>query len=335
MPFISVIMACHNAVPYVGEAIKSVICQTFTDLELIFVDDNSSDDSLAIANMYAQSDKRIKVYSSKISLGAGPARNLAIEKSTGEWLAVLDADDVFINEKLEKQVALIKSTKDELVMVGTGCFQIDAFGRRFAVYKYPLTSSALKNRLYLNKAFPPHSSLMYRAFAFRAIGGFNGFFLRAQDYELWLRLSTFGAFACVSEPLIEYRLHNTNISNKVGELGYSQLDYSVAAGVCHLLRLRGIVDPSAAGDTMLWDSFMRHVAEEIRASGELDYRRWKSSWRNQNQFKGGQIAKGFSVLQLLLSNPVYAWRLLKQHTVGSSIPKTCLDTWLKKSLCAA
>jgi glycosyltransferase involved in cell wall biosynthesis len=324
-------MACHNAEPYVGEAIKSVLDQTFTDLELIFVDDKSSDDSLTVAQSLAQSDKRIKVFSNRTNLGAGAARNLAIEKSTGEWLAVLDADDVFIKDKLEKQVALIKSAKDELVLVGTGCFQIEADGRRFAVYQYPLTSLALKNRLIRQKAFPPHSSLMYRASVARSIGGFNGLFLRAQDFEFWLRMSKFGAFACVSEPLIEYRLHNTNISNSIAKGGYSQLEYGLAASVCYLLRQRGSIDPSAAGASSSWDNFMQHVATEIRDSGELDYRKWKQSWGAPNQFNGVLFAKIRSVLNHSFWNPAYAWRLLKEHSVGSSLPKKCLQSWLRKS----
>ena len=211
MAFVSVIMACHNAESYVGEAIKSVIGQTYTDLELIFVDDKSSDDSLAVAQSFAQSDKRIKVFSSTSNLGAGPARNLAIEKSSGEWLAILDADDVFIKDKLEKQVAFIKSAKDDLVLLGTGCFHIDSDGQRVSVHQYPSTSSSLKDNLIRYKAFPPHSSLMYRTSAVHAVGGFNRLFLRTEDFDIFLRLSHSGAFGCISEPLIEYRLHNTNI----------------------------------------------------------------------------------------------------------------------------
>jgi len=328
-------MACHNAGPYVGEAIKSVVDQTFTDLELIFVDDNSSDDSLAIAKVLAQSDKRIKVFSNRTNLGAGAARNLAIEKSTGDWLAVLDADDVFIKDKLQKQVALIKTAKDELVLVGTGCFQIEANGRSFEVYSYPSTSSILKNRLISQKAFPAHSSLMYRASAVRALGGFNDLFLRSEDLEFCLRLSEFGTFACVSEPLVKYRLHNTNISNSIGKTGYSQLDFGVAAGVCHLLRQRGAIDPSAVGDPVLWDIFMRHVATGIRASGEVDYLEWRQAWRTLSRNKAGwMMAKNIPVFKYLLLKPSYSWRLLKQHTVGSSLHKHGLKSWLSRALCA-
>jgi glycosyltransferase involved in cell wall biosynthesis len=324
-------MACHNAEPYVGEAIKSVVDQTFTDLELIFVDDKSSDDSLTVAQSLAKSDERIKVFSNRTNLGAGAARNLAIEKSTGEWLAVLDADDVFIKHKLEKQVALIKTAKEELVLVGTGCFQIGADGRRFSVNQYPITSGALKNRLIRQKAFPPHSSTMYRASVARAIGGFNGLFLRAQDFEFLLRVSKFGAFACVSEPLIEYRLHNTNISNTIGETGYSQLDYAIAASVCDLLRKRGFVDPSSVGDKNLWHSFMLHVATDVKACGEFEYREWKRIWRNKMYSKEDQVSKIASAFQqIVLSPPANIWKLLKDHAVGSQLPQKCLVSWLNK-----
>jgi len=323
-------MACYNAGPYVGEAIKSVIDQTFSDLELIFIDDNSSDGSLAIAKLLAQSDKRIKVFSNLTNLGAGATRNLAIEMATGEWIAVLDADDVFIKDKLLKQVALIKSANDELVLVGTGCFQIQAGGRRFAVYQYPLTSLALKNRLFRQKAFPPHSSLMYRASVVRSIGGFNGLFLRAEDFEFWLRMSKYGTFACVREPLIEYRLHNTNISNSVGVTGYSQLDYAIAASVCDLLRQCGSIDPSSVGDQMLWDRFMLHVAAEVKASSEHEYHKWKRTWRNKLYSNKKKIAKITSGLRHIALHPVNMWKLLKEHILGSRLPQKCQISWLSK-----
>jgi len=324
-------MACYNAEPYVGEAIKSVLNQTFNDLELIFVDDNSSDSSLAIAKVLAQSDKRIKVFSNRTNLGAGATRNLAIEKSSGEWLAVLDADDVFIEDKLEKQFALIKSTRNKFVLVGAGCFLIGADGSRFAVYTYPLTSSVLKNRLLCHKAFPPNSSLLFRASVVRAIGGFNELFLRAEDFEFLLRMSKFGAFACVSEPLIEYRLHNTNKSNSLGKTGYSQLDYAIAATVCDLLRQRGSIDPSSVDDQLLWDRFMLHVAAEVKESGELEYRKWKRTWRNKMYLENRRISKVTSALCHLASHPFNMWRLLKEYTVGCRLPQKCQASWLSKS----
>jgi glycosyltransferase involved in cell wall biosynthesis len=331
MPFVSVIMACRNAESFVGEAIRSVIDQTFTNLELIFIDDNSSDNSLLIAKAFAQSDKRIKVLSNRTSLGAGVSRNLAIEKSTGEWIAILDADDVFIKDKLEKQVAFLNTTRGALVLVGTGCFQIEEDGRRVAVYKYPLTSRALKNRLFRQNAFPPHSSLMYRSSVIRAIGGFNDLFVRAEDFECCLRMSKYGAFACLSEPLIEYRLHNANISNSVGETGYSQLDYAMAASVCDLLRKSGSIDPSSADDQMLWDKLMLHVNAEVKASSELEFREWKRTWRNNMYLKKGQIGRIALGLHQLTFNPANMWRLLSEYKTGSRLPHKCLASWLSKS----
>lgn len=335
MPFISVIIACHNAGPYIGRAIKSVIDQTFTDFELIVVDDYSTDESLEVVEKFARLDQRIKVHSTEANLGAGPARNIAIKIASGKWLAVLDADDVFVREKLQKQVALIRSAKDSLVLVGTGFFQIDANGRRFSAYRYPITSAALKTRLIRLQAFPPHSSLMYRASTVHILDGFNALFQRAEDYEFLLRIINTGEFACISEPLVEYRHHSTNKSNSPGKAGYSQLDYAIAAKVCYLLRQRGTIDPSSTGDPILWDEFMRHVAKEIKASGELDYQQWKRRWRDPNQSIEGCVAKIRSVLLNLPSNPAYTWRLIKDHTLGNCLPQKCLASWLGQSSCAA
>ncbi len=173
---------------------------------------------------------------------------------------------------------------------------------------------------------------MYRTSAVHAVGGFNRLFLRTEDFDIFLRLSHSGAFGCISEPLIEYRLHNTNISNSIGKSGYSQLDYGIAAGVCHLLRQRGDIDPSTANPA-LWDSLMKLVTVGIRDSGELDYRKWKESWRVPNQFTGGWLFKSCLVFRSFFMNPVYVWQLIKRHFVGSSLPRQCLVTWLRRSSC--
>jgi glycosyltransferase involved in cell wall biosynthesis len=333
-PYVSVIMACHNAEPYVGDAIRSVLAQSFTELELVFVDDRSTDDSLRIARTLAKSDARIRIYETGVNSGAAVARNRAIAEARGEWLAILDADDVFVADKLEKQVDLVRGGRERLVLVGTGCIQVDASGRALASYRYPASSDRLKDHLLRWKPFPPHSSIMYRASAVRDAGGFNGRFCPAEDYDLWLQLHDAGDFAAVPEPLIEYRRHQTNISNAIGKTGYSQLDRGVAATVCHLLRRAGEVDPSRAGDDRLWAVFMEHVASETRAAGEAEYRRWKGAWRDPYGSRHGAVARGAVALRELALNPRNAWRLVLEHSVGNRLPARCLESWLKTVPCA-
>ncbi len=105
---ISIITPNYNCGKFIAQTIQSAINQTFTDWEMIIVDDCSSDDSLQIAKEYAQKDNRIKVFENEKNLGAALTRNRAIEISKGEYLAFLDSDDIWHADKLEKQLKFMQ-----------------------------------------------------------------------------------------------------------------------------------------------------------------------------------------------------------------------------------
>jgi len=110
---VSVITPCYNCAPFIAETIKSVIAQTYTNWEMLIVDDCSTDGSYETALQYAANDKRVKVYRMEQNSGAAACRNKAIELSQGEYLAFLDSDDLWLPEKLEKQLQfMIKNDAD-------------------------------------------------------------------------------------------------------------------------------------------------------------------------------------------------------------------------------
>lgn len=244
-PFFSVIMACHNAEEYIEEAVQSVLNQTCADWELIIVDDASTDKSYKIASKYNAIDQRIKVYRLDTNRGAGFTRNYAVERSSGRWLAILDADDLFLPDKLERQRNFITAYHDgDLVLVGTDVIHISSEGQFLKAYSYPKESNRIKRNLYAMAKFPPHSSIIYKASVFNEVGGFNHRFLRSQDYELWLRISEKGEIASLEVPLIKYRLHIGGVSVNPTSHGYTQYMYAVAANICWRLRVAGCGDPS-------------------------------------------------------------------------------------------
>ncbi len=313
-------MTCYNAGPYVGESIKSVISQTYSNIELIFVDDKSSDNSLEIAREIQKFDGRIKIFANKSNLGVSKSRNLAFTKATGKWLAILDADDVFVQNKLEKQINFINSTNLNLSIIGTSSFLIDESGREFAKYKYPNNSIILKQNLINQKPFPPHSSLMYCASAVRSIGGFNYNFLLGEDIDLCLRLSEYGDIACLSEPLVKHRRHSTNISKSIHVTGHSIFEYSVAATVCHLLRQHNMNDPSLTLDPSIWRKFMQHISDFTITSGEDRFLKWKKNLRNE---------KNNILLTALLFYPKYAFRLIFNRLYGNKFAYKLFKSWLE------
>lgn len=107
-PLISIVTPCFNCGKFIAETIESVQAQTYQNWEMIIIDDCSEDDSVAIARRYAAKDSRIKVNVCKNNYGAALARNIAIEMSRGEYLAFLDADDLWVPTKLEKQLRFMQ-----------------------------------------------------------------------------------------------------------------------------------------------------------------------------------------------------------------------------------
>lgn len=240
---VSVIMACHNSSEYLEEAVSSVLGQTCSDLELILIDDCSTDDTLKLANRYRAYDHRVSVVSLSKNSGPATARNAGIRAAKGKWLGILDSDDVAAPSRFEKQINLAESGEN-LVMIGSSSISMDANGHAIKGHKYPTTHRELVRRLALMRAVPPHSSLLYRKDVVIKLSGYNPRYVPSEDYDLWLRLSEIGKLACIDQPLVKIRKHQRNISNAEG--GVRQIRMGVAAAACHYLRVQGYTDPSTS-----------------------------------------------------------------------------------------
>ena len=118
---VSVIMPAYNCARYVSEAIDSVLKQTYTDLELLVIDDSSDDDTFAVVEMYEARDVRVRGIKNPKNIGVAATRNRGIEIATGEYIAFLDADDVWIENKIEKQLQILLE-KDADIVYSSYCF---------------------------------------------------------------------------------------------------------------------------------------------------------------------------------------------------------------------
>jgi teichuronic acid biosynthesis glycosyltransferase TuaG len=107
-PLVSIITPCYNSAPFISQTIESVLAQTYQNWEMIIIDDCSTDTSYEIISGFARKDPRIKVYHLEQNGGAAMCRNKAIEISHGEYLAFLDSDDLWLPEKLEKQLTFMQ-----------------------------------------------------------------------------------------------------------------------------------------------------------------------------------------------------------------------------------
>lgn len=324
-PAVSVLMSCYNAARWVEEAIQSVLNQTFADFEFIIVDDGSTDDTLDALRRHAARDPRIVIIEKK-NTGLGDSLNTGIRQARGEWIARLDADDVCEPTRLARQIEVARGDAS-LVFIGTGLSIIDEHGKRLQVHHYPTSHSGLLRHLRQVRKFPPHSSAMYRAVAARAVGGYRTRIRRAQDWDLWLRLSWIGHLACIDEPLVRIRKHADQISHE--DSGRRQKIDSRLSLTSYWLCASGNSDPVSKDDAG-FDAFRcwletrlheegLHAAETLRADLIGAFR------CAPNGFLGALSAVGAS-----LKHPSLVARLIWQGLAGENLARRMAREWARR-----
>ncbi|HTU93556.1 MAG TPA: glycosyltransferase family A protein [Gemmataceae bacterium] len=207
-PLVSVVVPVFNGAKYLRAALDSALGQTYSALEIVAVDDGSTDASPEILASYGS---RLTVIRQKNS-GVAAARNASIQASCGKFIAFLDQDDWWLSEKIEKQVALFQKDS-RLGLVHTGILQYSEGAAGFVDPVYPThLSPQLQGRCYqqlLLENAVYNSSVMIRRAALADSGLFNTDMAgnTVQDYDLWLRLAQHYPFGYIAEPLTVLRLH--------------------------------------------------------------------------------------------------------------------------------
>ncbi len=213
-PTISVVIATYNYGRYLAGAIASVLGQTFTDYEVIVVDDGSTDDTESVIRPYL-SDSRIR-YLRTEHVGQPAAKNAGIRDGTGRYVAFLDADDVWLPTKLEKQVAVFERSDPELGVVYCRRGFIDPDGREFTRdQRTPRRGDVLAP--IFHRPFICFSSSVIRRDVLEEVGHFDESIPMSIDYDLWLRIALRYHFDFVDEPLVLYRTGHANLSTRLSE----------------------------------------------------------------------------------------------------------------------
>ena len=194
-------MGVWNGAPQVGEAVQSVLTQTAADLELIVVDDESSDATPAILKSFR--DPRLRV-TRRSRGGLTSALNAALALARAPLLARLDADDIALPQRLERQLEYLKR-HPEVGLLGTAARETDAAGREVAVLRPPTDDALIRRALIRRNPFV-HSSIVMRRAAVDLAGGYDEAFPVAQDYDLWMRMSRVTRMANLSDLLVIRRL---------------------------------------------------------------------------------------------------------------------------------
>ena len=212
MPLVSVVMPAYNAQEYIEVAIRSVLSQTFSDFELLVVDDGSIDQTAEIIQRLAEEDERIVFLKNDQNSGVSATRNYAILQAKGEWIAFLDSDDLWRKDKLEKQLKLLQSYPDGVLSYTASAF-IDKNGKRSSyIMEAPLE---VNYQMLLRRNLLSCSSVMVKKEVIRRYP--MGHDKMHEDYSTWLQILREVRCAYgINEPLLIYRLTaNSKSSNRV------------------------------------------------------------------------------------------------------------------------
>ncbi len=211
-PLVSVIMPVYNASKYLPEAIEGILNQSFSDFEFIIIDDGSSDDSPKIIRKYVKRDKRIKVLTNKENRGSVKCRNMGLKLARGKYVAVEDADDVSLPNRLEVQVQYLEDNP-QVVLLGTSYHIIDETGEILTTVEVPTKDKVLRRILLKNNPID-HGSIMFRRKEICRIGGYREEFVYAHDYDLILRALEIGEIHNLSSIHHKWRFRKESISAK-------------------------------------------------------------------------------------------------------------------------
>lgn len=208
MASVSVIVPVYNGAAFVTDAIDSALAQTHTDVEVIAIDDGSTDDTPAAL---ARFGARIRVHRQS-NRGLAAARNRGLELSTGGLVALLDADDVWEAAFLEHAVARLATAEASMVGVFSGWVLADPSGRTLP-HTRTIRRGTLTVRDFLRRCPFPPSTVVVRRAAVRAAGDFDESLRATEDWDLWLRLTgSGGTFGALDQCLCRYRVHEQNWS---------------------------------------------------------------------------------------------------------------------------
>ncbi len=204
---VSVLMTAFNREKYIAAAIESVLASTYSNYELVIVDDCSTDRTVEIARSYAGRDGRIRLFINEKNLGQFENRNLAARLSNGKYLKYLDSDDLIYPTGLDVLVSMMERYPD----AGYGLCSLIQDDRR--VYPFQLTPVQAYERHFIEKTplfhKAPLSSIIKRT-AYDAVGGFTNPHGEG-DYEMWLRLSLQHQVLLMPDGVVWYRVHNDQI----------------------------------------------------------------------------------------------------------------------------
>ncbi len=258
MPQISVIVSVYNCEEYIGETIQSIIDQTFTDWELIIIDDNSKDTSASVIESYADKDTRIRFVRNTTNQGQCANLNTAIAMSSGEYIAHTDHDDISYPDRLARQLAYMEDNPSCLLC---GCAYDELYeGKKRSLYFLPYNSfEEVRFRLPMQNILA-HSTFFWRRQALIDNHISYGQWDYAEDFDLTMRVLRVGDVGFMPDVLVAYRIFEDQLTQTI--------DPHIISSEDHEIRDAFILEQKNL-DTDIWIRALNGELHSIK-----DYRRW-------------------------------------------------------------
>lgn len=232
LPLVSIIMPVFNSEKYLKKAIESILNQTYENIELIIIDDNSSDGSIDIINSF--NSKKIKFFQNQKNMGVSAARNKAIDLSNGKYLALMDSDDISFIYRIEKQVNFLEKNSDYGLIGGHyERFSEVGFFKKKKIHRQSLIQEENQVKLnFMGSIAAP--TTMFRASIVKENKIYFDTNLKiAEDYDFWRRIGLFSKVTNIDEILVYYRKHSNNTMNKK-ELAYLHTTIAIRKSLDYL-----------------------------------------------------------------------------------------------------
>lgn len=315
LPKVSVIMGAYNEEKFLNEAVDSILNQTFGDFEFIIVNDGSTDRTQAILDSYH--DPRMMIIINDENLGRSEARNKAISMAKGEYIAIMDADDISLPERLEREVKFLDN-HDNIAAVGTYFFNINEKGGIAGITKFLTENDDMEKGLMRGNIIE-NSTVMLRKSCFDYVGGYREEFEGAEDYDLFLRLSEHFKLANLKEPLFKRRINPASFSvARKSDLDlYTKLAQELAKERREFGKDRLQIFKEAGNEKGLKE-LLPKAKPPSRKEVAQSYLYWGRVLLRGRDFKGATKL----LLQSFLYNPFGPWILVLEDLVLLAFPKS-------------
>ena len=324
-PLVTFLMSVHNGERWLNESLSSISIQTYPNLEIILIDNGSTDKTSGILSEFAESDSRVCVYS-KDNSGLTDSLNYGMVRAKGEWIARLDHDDFCTLDRVEKQIRLSAMNSD-LVLIGSSFKRLNAKTSSSQFVKVPKTHGQLVKRLETMRGFFPHSSAMFKTNSALQLGGYRASAILNQDWDLWLRLAEHGEIASCKEPLVTIRVHDSQMS--ANHLDQRPTAEAFLSSTAHFIRIFGGIDPTDVPDSKHCQDFRKFVFKSLEESQELKFIEIQQKCRVVLNSQLPLILKIFKSFIVLIQSK-YLFRIMKHQIFGSESPKLIAQDYLKE-----